>query len=114
MGGVVQLTKENFEEEVLKSSLPVLVDFWAPWCRPCLLIAPMMEELEKEMEGKIKFGKLNVGEGRSVALKYSVMSIPALILFKDGEAISSKVGARPKDDIKNWIEDELRETPSTF
>jgi len=110
---VVHLTEENFEKEVLKSKIPVLVDFWAPWCTHCIAIAPAIDELEKEMGKRVKFGKLNVAEGRPVAVGYNVMSIPALILFRDGKELSRK-GPCSKNEIRNWIEEKLRETPEEF
>ena len=93
----VTLTDDNFEEEVLRSELPVLVDFWAPWCGPCQMLGPVVEELAKEFEGKVKICKLNVDEGLAAAQKYGVMSIPTLIIFKDGEEVERLVGVRPKE-----------------
>lgn len=90
-------TDQNFEKEVLKSSTPVLVDFWAPWCGPCQMVGPIMEELSKEYEGKVKIGKLNVDENPQVAVKYNVMSIPTVILFKEGKEIARQVGLESKE-----------------
>ncbi len=85
-------TDENFEREVLQSDLPVMVDFWAPWCGPCQMAGPVIDELAEEYEGKVKIGKLNVDDNQQVAMKYGVMSIPTVILFKDGKEIGRKIG----------------------
>ncbi len=92
-------TDQNFEQEVLKSDRPVLVDFWAPWCGPCQMMAPVIEEIAKEEEGKVKVGKLNVDENPKAAEKYGVLSIPTLILFKGGEVAKTLVGFRAKEEI---------------
>lgn len=89
---LLELTDQNFEAEVLKSLLPVLVDAWAPWCGPCLAAAPIIEEIAKEYEGKIKVGKLNVDKSPQAAVKYGVMSIPTVILFKNGQEAGREVG----------------------
>lgn len=94
-----QFTDENFEAEVLKSAVPVLVDFWATWCGPCQMMALLIEELAGELEEKVKVGKLNVDEAPKTAEKYNVMSVPTLILFKNGEAAKTLVGFRTKEDI---------------
>jgi thioredoxin 1 len=93
---IVTLTDSTFEEEVLKSDVPVLVDFWAAWCGPCLRIAPIIEELATELAGKVKVGKLDVDENQQSAINYGVQSIPTLILFKDGKIADRIVGAVPK------------------
>ena len=85
-------TDENFEKEVLKSDLPVMVDFWAPWCGPCQMAGPVIEELAEEYEGKVKVGKLNVDDNQQVAMRYGIMSIPTVMLFKNGEEVGRKIG----------------------
>lgn len=93
------VTSANFDAEVLKSDIPVLVDFWASWCGPCRSIAPVIEELATELKSKAKVAKINVDDERDLAQKYNVMSIPTLIVFKNGEVAERAVGARPKEDI---------------
>lgn len=88
----VKLTSENFENEVLKSDVPVIVDFWATWCGPCKMIAPNLEQLAKDNEGKIKVGKINVDEEIALASKFGIASIPTLMLFKDGKLVNTSVG----------------------
>ena len=95
---------QNFGEEVLKSELPVLVDFWAVWCGPCQTIAPIIEELAKEMEGKVKVGKMNVDGSPQTASEYGIMSIPTMILFKNGKVVKTIVGLRSKEEIIKEIE----------
>lgn len=93
------LTEANFEEEVLKSSIPVLVDFWATWCGPCMMLAPTVEEIAKEYAGKVKVGKVNVDEAVELAKKYGIMSIPTLIMFKNGKISDKVIGFVPKEQI---------------
>ena len=93
------ITKENFENEVLKSDIPVLVDFWAAWCGPCKMLAPTIEELAKEYEGKVKVGKINVDEQQELASKYGIMSIPTVLVFKDGNVAAQSVGFVPKEKL---------------
>lgn len=104
---IVALDTSNFESQVLKSQEPVLVDFWAPWCGPCRMIAPIVEEMAGEYDGRLKVGKLNVDENGPIAAKYGVMSIPTLILYKDGEPAQRIVGFQPKKDLKAKIENVL-------
>lgn len=93
-------TDSNFETEVLKSDIPVLVDFYADWCGPCKMMSPVIDELSKEYEGKAKIGKLNVDENGSIAQKYKVMNIPTMLLIKDGKVMDTVVGAVPKQQIE--------------
>ena len=99
----VKATDTSFEQEVLKSDTPVLVDFWAEWCGPCRMIAPALEEIAGAMGDKVKIVKLNVDENPGVASKYGIMSIPTLMLFKNGELSSRQVGAAPKAKLEQWI-----------
>lgn len=103
MSDQVTLTTENFENEVLKSEIPVVVDFWAEWCMPCRMIAPVLEDLSKEYSGKIKVGKLNVDDHGDIGAKYNIISIPTLLVFKDGQLIKQHVGAAPKATIQELI-----------
>ena len=99
----ITLTTSNFEKEVLESDLPVLVDFWADWCGPCKMIAPTIEEIAKEYEGKVKVGKVNIDEFAQLAIKYGVASIPTVILFKDGQAVDKSVGFVPKANLEAML-----------
>lgn len=99
----IELTDANFEQEVLKSDLPVLVDFWATWCGPCQVISPLIAEIAEEYEGKVKVCKLNVDEAPVIASKYGIMSIPTLMVFKDGKSVDAVVGVVSKDEIKNVL-----------
>lgn len=100
----VILNDSNFEVEVLKSEVPVLVDFWAPWCGPCKMMGPIVEEIAKEMEGKpVKVAKLNVDEASATAEKYNVMSIPTFKIFKGGEVVDEFVGAQSKEEIEGRL-----------
>lgn len=103
----VKVTDSNFDEEVLASDVPVLVDFWAEWCGPCRMIGPALEELAGEFEGKIKVAKVNVDENPGLPAKFGVRGIPALFMFKGGEVISNRTGAAPKASLKGWIEDSV-------
>ncbi len=97
------ITKENFENEVIESAVPVLVDFWAPWCGPCRMLAPVIEEIAEEYEGSIKVGKINVDEQGSLAMEFGVASIPTLILFKNGEIADTSVGFMSKEEIEEML-----------
>ena len=101
--GVSKVSDSDFEAQVLKSPEPVVVDFWAEWCGPCKMIAPTLEQLAGEMNGKVKIVKLNVDENPATAAKYGIMSIPTLMLFKNGELASRQVGAAPKQKLEQWI-----------
>ncbi len=96
---LLHLTQENFEREVVKSDLPVLVDFWAEWCGPCRMIGPVVEEISKEYQGKVKVAKLNIDEAQDLAMKFGVMSIPTLLVFKNGQVVNQAVGAMSKDQL---------------
>ena len=102
MSKTVKITSQNFEEEVLNSKIPILVDFWAPWCQPCLMMAPALDELSEELEGKLKIGKLDteVQENQALAIRYQIQSIPNMKLFKDGKIIKEFIGLRPKEHLK--------------
>ena len=101
----VILTVENFETEVLKSEIPVLVDFWATWCGPCRMIAPVIEEIAEDYQGKLKVGKINVDEQGELAVKYGISSIPTLLLFKGGEVVKKTLGYMPKEAVVKFIEE---------
>lgn len=99
MNTIINITKENFEAEVLKADKPVLVDFWATWCGPCKMIAPAIEEIA-ETHPEIKVGKVNVDEEGELSIRYGVMSIPTLLIFKEGEVVQTAIGYRPKEEIE--------------
>ena len=104
---IVVLTKENFDQEVLQSDKPVLVDFWAQWCGPCRAVSPIMDELAGDYDGKAKVAKLNVDEQREVAEKFRIMSIPTVMVFKDGQMVEKLIGARSKSEYAGLIDKHL-------
>ncbi len=107
MSKPIEFTDANFAEEVEKSDNPVLVDFWAEWCGPCRMVGPVVEELAGEYEGKAKIGKVNVDLNPDISVKYGIRSIPALLIFKDGEVVDQIIGAVPKNQIKNKLDAQL-------
>ncbi len=104
---IIEISDSNFESEVVNSDLPVLIDFWAPWCGPCRAIAPLVEEISSSYAGKIKVGKMNVDENQSTTMKFGIRSIPTLIMFKGGEAVDQIIGAVPKGEIERVVEKSL-------
>ena len=109
MGHPAQINDAGFEGTVLQSKTPVLVDFWAEWCAPCKMVAPVVEELAQDYSGRLKVAKLNVDENPQTPVKYSVMSIPTLILFKKGQVLTQVVGFKPKDQFKKVLDEALGE-----
>lgn len=104
---LLHLTDSNFKKEVLEAELPVLVDYWASWCGPCRMVAPIIEELAKEYDKKIKIGKINIDENPKIPSQYGIMSIPTLMFFKKGQVASQVVGALSKSELKKKIEKSL-------
>lgn len=99
----ITITEKNFEEEVINSNIPVLVDFWATWCGPCRMLAPVIEEIAEEYEKEIKVGKVNVDEERALAMRFGIESIPTVLLFKAGKIVSKSVGFRTKEQLENMF-----------
>jgi thioredoxin 1 len=104
---IVTITQDNFENEVLKSDTPVLVDFWAEWCGPCRRVAPVLDEIAGEMDGKLRIAKLNVDENQEIASRFQVQSIPTFVLFKGGQMVDRTMGALPKAAFQSFIERNL-------
>jgi len=111
MSKIVQITDQNFEEEVLESDIPTEVDFWAPWCGPCKMVIPIYEKLSEEYEGRFKFCMINVDENQRTAAKYQIMSIPMQMYFNDGEKVNEILGAVPEATIRAMVEDILEKFP---
>lgn len=99
----IKLTDQNFEQEVLRADMPVLVDFWASWCGPCRMLAPVIAEIAEEYAGKVKVGKVNVDEQPNLANRYGIASIPTVMLFKNGEVINTSLGYRPKNELETML-----------
>ncbi len=104
MSKPIEIDDSNFDQMVLQAKAPVLVDLWAPWCAPCRMVAPVVEELASEYEGRVSFAKLNVDHNPRTASRYGIMSIPTLLIFKDGKPISNIVGFRPKAELKRSLD----------
>ncbi len=104
---VIVLTESNWQAEVINSDKPVVVDFWAPWCGPCRIIAPIVEELAMEMGDKVKFGKLNTDENPNIAMRYGIRAIPTIMLFKSGEVVDTRIGVQPKEALRQMINSHL-------
>lgn len=104
MAEVLHITDENFDQEILKSDIPAMVDFWAEWCGPCKMIGPIIEELAEEYKGKIKIAKMNVDQNQKTPAKFGIRSIPTLIFFKNGEVVDVIIGAQPKEILKSALE----------
>ncbi len=107
MGKEIVVNDGNFEQTVLQAKTPVLVDFWAPWCRPCLMVAPVLEELAEEYSGRVTIAKLNVDQDPKIASQYQVMSIPTMIIFKGGKPLSNIIGFKPKEQLKQDLDSAL-------
>ena len=107
MSNLKNLNENEFSNEVINSELPVIVDFWAEWCAPCKMLTPILEELSKEMNSHVSFVKVNLDENQNLAMKYSIRSIPTLLLFKEGELLDMKVGLPSKSDLLEWIDSKV-------
>ena len=107
MKAIKNCNENDFESEVLKSNLPVIVDFWAEWCGPCKMLTPILEELSNEMKNEINVVKVNLDNNQDLAMKYSIRSIPTLLLFKEGNLVDTKVGLLPKSEIVTWFKSKI-------
>ena len=107
MSNLKNLNENEFSNEVINSELPVIVDFWAEWCAPCKMLTPILEELSKEMSSHVSFVKVNLDENQDLAMKYSIRSIPSLLIFKEGKHVNTKVGLSSKEDLKSWISENI-------
>ncbi len=107
MTAIKNCNENDFEDEVLKSNLPVIVDFWAEWCGPCKMLTPILEELSDEMKNEIIVVKVNLDNNQDLAMKYSIRSIPSLLLFKEGNLVDTKVGLLPKSEIVSWFKSKI-------
>ncbi len=107
MTDIKNLSFDNFDNEISSSNLPVLVDFWAEWCGPCKSLGPILEEISNDLKDQLKVVKVNLDENQDLAMKYSIRSIPTLLLFKEGELIDTKVGLLPKSDLVEWLDSKI-------
>ena len=112
MSKVIEITDQNFEEEVLRTDIPTEVDFWAPWCGPCLMVSPIYDKLSEEYDGRFKFCKMNVDENSQTAMKYQIMSIPMQMYFADGQKVDEILGAVPEHTIRTMVEGILKSFPT--
>ena len=107
MTDIKNLSLDNFDNEISSSNIPVLVDFWAEWCGPCKMLGPILEEISEDLKDKLQVVKVNLDENQDLAMKYSIRSIPTLLLFKGGELIDTKVGLLPKSDLVEWLSSKI-------